>query len=251
VSQHLSGCRERIERAKAHLEALYAERESWEGTAHEYVIEYDANTSWHTFRTKYFQPPPLKLGVIASDYIHQLRATLDNFVCALAELNGTACTEYHYFPTVRDAKDWTGAAGGMLKGLRSDHIGEIDSVQPYKAGYDPDDHPFAALHDLSRFDKHRFLTPTTLGLADSTPEVVARKPGIAVKDVRFKPGTPLEADREFLRVGVEPDDPDPDLNLEGGMSVYISFGQRPINERSLERIGMCVDELVNRPIFES
>jgi hypothetical protein len=251
VAQHLTECRERIERAKAHLEALYAERESSKAGHQEWVIEYDSDTSWHIFRTKYFDPPPLKLGVIASDYIHQLRATLDNFVCALAELNGTPCTRDHAFPTTLKQSDWPGAVSGRLKGLRADHVDEIASVQPYTATYDPVNHPFAALDALSRLDKHRFLTPTPLAFADSTPEIVVRKPGISIKDVRFVPGTPLERDREFLRVRVKPDDPDPDMNLKGHLTVYVSFGQRPINERSLERIGACVEELINRPIFQS
>jgi hypothetical protein len=78
-----------------------------------------------------------------------------------------------------------------------------------------------------------------------------RKPGISLREVRFEAGTPLETNREFLRASVAPDDPDPDFNLPGGLAVYISFGERPINERSLERIGAAVDECISRPIFQS
>ncbi len=251
MSHPLDGCRERFERAKEHFELLDSEWLTWKRAAHEFVVEYDPDSGWHIFRTKYFDPPPLRLGVIASDYLHQLRATLDNLVCALAEMNGVTCGKHHRFPTTLDRANWRSDSGSMLKGLRRDHIAEIATVQPYTASYDPIHHPFAALDALNRLDKHRFLTPTALSFADSTPEVVVGKPGIALKEVLFRPGTPLETDGEFLRVSTEPCDEDPQLQLQSDLGVHISFGERPIRQGNLKRIGMAVNDVISRSIFQS
>lgn len=247
---HLAGCKERVERAREHLKDLYTEWDSWDGTQHEFVVEHELGGGWHSFTTKYFEAPSLRFGVLVSDFLHQLRATLDNLVCALAELNGTPCARNHAFPVALKEADWLSALSGRLNGLRSDHIAAIQSVQPYARATEPLNHPLAGLDELSRLDRHRFLTPTPLYFANGLPEIAARADEVIIQEVQFTPGTPLEVDREFLRVRVEPPDAAPDLNLSGG-SVYLSFGDRPINAESLERIGGLVDELVNRPIFQS
>lgn len=245
----LDDCRARVGRALAHLEALRSERRAWQHTNQEYVTEYEPG-GWHTFRTTYIEPPPPIFALLASDYIHQLRAALDNLVCALAELNGTPCSRQHAFPVIKDAGAWKRAVNSRLLGLRQNHIDEIESVQPFVSDYRPDDHPFAKLDELSRMDKHRFLTPTPIALADPEPKIEVRAPGVRVVQVEFTPGTAISTDTVFLRVKVEPNTSEPDFNLRDAPAFYMSFGDPPINEESLERIGACVDEFVERDAFK-
>lgn len=136
--EHLNECRARVDRALEHLEALRSARANWRGMNIGIADEPVSGSGWIVTRAKYVEPPPLQFGIFASDYIHQLRAALDNLVCALAKLNGAPVTRAHAFPTTHERKDWKGAVNGRLKGLRQDHVDEIESVQPFTLGADAD-----------------------------------------------------------------------------------------------------------------
>lgn len=247
--EHLIDCMRRLDRALEHLEGFRAAKRDWQASALEYITEAEAGTGWHRFRVKYLEKPPSSFGLLASDYIHQLRSTLDNLVCALAQFNGITPTKDHAFPTVQRSEDWKSAANGRLKGLRQEHIDEIEKVQPFNVSYPPDKHPLAVLDELSRLDKHRLLTPTKVAFAAAQPQVQAQKAGVGIAEIDFQPGQPLSTETIFLRVRVQPDDPDPLLNLVTAPPVYIAFGDRPISEEGFERVGGCVDELIKRPVF--
>lgn len=251
MSNALLGCRARVERAEQYMVELAEKTASWPGVYVSYEPRYDKRTGWHSWYVKHVAEIPVEFGLLASDYIHQLRSALDNLIAYLAVLNGVQVESSHSFPMVAKAKDWKGAAGSQLKGLRADHVQEIRGVQPFEVSYDAALHPLAVLRRLSNRDKHEMVTPTfasNAGLAD----IEITKVGISIAGVETTEGHPIVANTDMLRVRTEPADPIPGFVIkDDGPGIYISFGDPPINLEGLDRIGACVYDIVTRPAFES
>src|SRR5947209_8187339 len=53
----------------------------------------DPEPDWHQARLKVRHDPPLRLGLIFGDVIHNLRSALDNLVCQLALLGSGDCAQ--------------------------------------------------------------------------------------------------------------------------------------------------------------
>ncbi|MGO8905512.1 MAG: hypothetical protein ACLQMH_07815 [Solirubrobacteraceae bacterium] len=106
--------------------------------------------------------PPLHLGVIVGDILHNLRCVLDHLVWQLVELNGRKPGEHNQFPIFDTPKAYKEKAGRYLRGVASEHKTLIETFQPYHLDGDPAYHNLAVLRDLSNIDKHRFVHPVVI-----------------------------------------------------------------------------------------
>ncbi len=76
---------QRLERARAHLDALEIEvRVFIESEPFEAVIDHDREQGRYLVRGKLRREPPASLGLIAGDAIHNMRAALDNLMWQFA-----------------------------------------------------------------------------------------------------------------------------------------------------------------------
>ena len=109
--------------------------------------------------------PPLDPthSLVVSDIAHQLRSALDNLVFLLLaahKLDDPKIQQGIYFPITSSSEKFQGPKSALLKaGAPGDLLDEIERIQPF-----PDDatlqrpySPLALLHDINRFDKHRYL----------------------------------------------------------------------------------------------
>jgi len=76
----LRGVEVRLERAREHIDALHHESMMFLmelPPPYGYIIPDEAIDGEYIVRAKVFRPPPLRLGVLAADGAHTLRAALD------------------------------------------------------------------------------------------------------------------------------------------------------------------------------
>jgi hypothetical protein len=98
--------------------------------------------------------PPESLAFLASDFVHNARAALDNIVWALAPRQ--VQRRNPSFPLHEDPLRFQCEALPMLKGLKPGVIQAIEWCQPYHGGgHIRSAHRLLDLNRLWNFDKHR------------------------------------------------------------------------------------------------
>jgi hypothetical protein len=131
-------------------------------------------------------PRLVRASLLASNIVHQLRATLDNLVWQLSWLNRQEPGSQNSFPLRdNDNAQTRRRIGEKLAGLKQEHIDAIKLCQPY---HDPDGHPLKRLEDLWTADKHNVLSVVEFAAA---PVIFAGVPmvvpggGLAYEDGTF------------------------------------------------------------------
>jgi hypothetical protein len=131
-------------------------------------VEYYPEANVHAFRLEP-QLPPIRFGVVASNIIHQLRATLDNLVWQLVIGNGKTPrrgVRGNQFPIsfgLKEDATFADYAASNLRGFKPDQVAAVERLQPYMSPNWPLDktphgmHPLGRLNRLSNADKHQVL----------------------------------------------------------------------------------------------
>jgi hypothetical protein len=99
----LSGVRGKIERADEHLNALYAEMQTFFEPYSNRRIVYDVfDRPWHVIvvRPLLDELPPLRLSIICGDAVHNLRTALDHLVWQLVLTEGNEPGKLNSFPRI-------------------------------------------------------------------------------------------------------------------------------------------------------
>lgn len=180
MSHPLTSAFLKVERARKHLTELDREiRRFVEVNPYRLAIETDPETDQPVvrFRAVEGRPlrPPLRLGLMSGDVIHNLRAALDHVVYQLA-LTGGGSGERSQFPIVEDPDDYGANERRFLVGVVDGQRAIIKGLQPYHvraahlAGTPPvsERDPLALnvylmnLGRLDNIDKHRLLLPSEI-----------------------------------------------------------------------------------------
>jgi hypothetical protein len=124
---------------------------------------FDVRKVWDADRHRYeFVPmlhrsPPLRLGVILGDMVHNLRSALDHLVWQAVLRNGGRPNRSHQFPICDDEKDWNDACNRVLRGLDAVDAEAVRDAQPFNVVMKPA--ALSRLREISNEDKHRVVTP--------------------------------------------------------------------------------------------
>src|SRR5262245_16114607 len=103
-SVKLSGVRAKIERANQHIGDLEARICAFRGeNPYRVVPEADPNSGHRQYIVRVHSTPPLALGLVAGEAVHQLRSSLDHLAWQLVEANGGVPGKNTYFPILKDA----------------------------------------------------------------------------------------------------------------------------------------------------
>ncbi|MBI3595896.1 MAG: hypothetical protein HY203_01935 [Nitrospirae bacterium] len=97
-------------------------------------------------------PPPTTACVLIGEVVYNLRAALDYLVFLLAAIDSGQLQEQTQFPIIDDEKDFSAQIKSRLKGVSSQHVAAIRSLQPFAGCAWTGE-----LRDLSNPDKHRHL----------------------------------------------------------------------------------------------
>jgi hypothetical protein len=144
----------KIERAKEHVGNLAAAISEFHQTE-PYVPfrEDDPNTGALNIRVRIRESPPLRLGAIAGDVIHNLRAALDIlWHTAMPPRPGRVSSG---FPFYNGSQEFENACRGAVKGRFKKAMDILKPIKPYKTG----NNLLWGLHVADIRDKHHGLIP--------------------------------------------------------------------------------------------
>jgi len=220
----IDGIRLKIERAKMHVVELdqrinaFANEKPYEIGAKPHRIPQIRHT---TLYIKSAKPVPEDLSVIIGDVVHNLRSALDHLAWQLVEAGGGSPSKDTFFPICwgsNAAQQYASATGkGEIKRMRTGADKLLLAVQPYMSGDDTLWH----VHELDRFDKHRFLITTGTSFGDWSVETE----GIQVAFEKWT-SIPLVVGHEIINIPTETYNRQPHENFKLGVDV--SFGESEV-----------------------
>ena len=232
MADALDGVRAKLARADEHFDLLEREIDTFLADESKPValsIPYlDPDSGYHLVYAVVEHAPPLRLGVIVGDVIHNVRSALDHLVWQLVLLNGGKPGRDHSFPIADHPNDFAAQAVKRLDGVAPRHRAVIESVQPYHGSGGPENTYLGLLSHLSNVDKHQVVHSTHAVLEDPGERIsarVVRGPGEIVAK-QFRPFGGFEHGAELLRFKVEPLTPDTEVDVDGEVPGGIAIGER-------------------------
>lgn len=234
----LRGVWAKVERADEHLQTLRSEFQAFLDTdPYGAAIEEHPKTGLYVLRSLVDRQPPLRLGVIFGDWLHNLRSALDHLVCRLVETHKKQSGRWNAFPIYtseaefiknvehRPRKDGRGPLEGLSK--VSDAWALIKRAQPYQRGKNARSDPLYVLNYFSNADKHRLLTPTFAwpDPNDFVP-LIHWNPLASLSEMRINPqaGELLKDRAVFATLRFSPTGPHPEVDVHGKLPLLIAFG---------------------------
>lgn len=159
MAHPLESTRLKLARAREHLKQLDSERRAFLDTQpYFYIPHYDFEAGRHEIRARKLADPPMRLGILAGDIIHNYRAALDHLVYEVASLGPRGVAgrgERTQFPVFDLKRDFDSHVATYLKGVPKEAVEVFELLQPYQAG----EQLIASIAQLDDRDKHRVLTP--------------------------------------------------------------------------------------------
>lgn len=167
-------------------------------------------------------PPPPVWSVVLGEVVYGLRSALDHAVYALSGLEGGAPPSGTEFPIFKDESEYLNVRrpGGLWKarGLGTNALAVVESVQPFHHGKDPLRHPLWVLQGLCNADKHRLLN-TTGAVFDLSKFEFSLSGNVRFKAVEVRSEGPVENGTELARWTI-----DATPQSKGQMDMEISIG---------------------------
>lgn len=256
----------RLAQARRRYAALDGEIRVYLGSHRAPVISEVEEDRWNVVRfTDGVEPPPLTLGVILGEVVHNLRAALDNLVFELAGLPAGNRRGQTAWPIAENSDDYLippreGEASmreRMLEGVPEGARQMIDALQPFEPLDDvlaaswggPNDvgekHPLRMLRVLSNADKHRIAHPAAL--LGAAPEITF-PPGLPPGQMEIawaREGEPIKEGVELVRFRHS----DPAVIKVHSIlttRVVIVFGASGVGVGDLDGLIKVVDGVVSR-----
>lgn len=231
---NLEGVHEKLVRAEAHFETLYAECRAFiEREPQPWGISipyYDADSDWYVCLAIINEPAPPRLGVILGDVIHNARSALDHLVWQLVIANGEtprSGSHGNTWPMLSRGDKWSGALAGTVKGMNPKQQALVELAQPYKAGRRAKATSPAIIQALSNTDKHQLVHVTRARMIDPGDAVTFRirnGPGTIVRS-QVRHGGCFEHKVEILRTKVEGRTDETEVWMEGSGPLEVAFGE--------------------------
>jgi hypothetical protein len=257
----LIGPKLKLEWAKRHIDDLKRTvREFHESGPYELVHENDPETGENVYRLRVHKCVPVELSAILGDCVHNLRASLDQLVCALIIANHKTVPEKAGFPIANKKRKLKGFIDEKITGVSVKAERLIHALKPYKSG----NPRLWKLHHLDIIDKHQGILP--VGAAHAVTLVRHTMPGMFIGPdgtLRLSGGgrpmktdwgipsgaqivSPLTDNAEIYRSP-------PGLQEEVQASVQIAFDQSQITQgepviETLEEFARFIDKLLG--VFE-
>ncbi len=251
----LSGCRNKLLRAKEHTDNLHQGlREEIGRQSYGAWAEIDPSTRQPIIKAHIPDGIRVLIGLVAGDVVQNLRAALDYLAWQLVILNGNdPSLTLPQFPIFIDPAKYREQAPHRLAGMSDQAIALIERAQPYHATL-PADHLLWVLHEMSNWDKHRVINIAEFHLVGErvigAVEPAADYSGI----VKYDSTGPLIDGTEVRRLAPLP----PGMKVQFQFALSIRFDDlgpgrgRPVIPL-LEGMGSTVEQtlLTFKPLFDS
>lgn len=243
----LDGAREKVSRAREHVELLDAESTTWV-KEHPYRVtrKYYGKTSHITWRIAQKSAAPLRRwGVVIGDVFHELNSALDHIAWQFALKTRPEPSRDTAFPVCIHDGDWESkGTRKMLHHIGTDERAFIKSKQPYPApdGHEPSTHAFAMLRLLSRIDKHQVINAAVLLPLDTKMTLINIVDPSGFGDFILY-DEPVKQGAKLARLFVEPENSNMDMNVH--LSLYIGFVGPQYRRMDKGRVFTVLDALVH------
>ena len=163
IRPEFASCFLKLGRAEEHFNTIKAELIEWKDRE-PYVVsrQCDAQGSRHSLSVEITHPPPLEhWALIAGDCIHNLRATLDNLIYAIAVKESGADPPPSYdllqFPACVTLNSYSAQQTRRLAKLSTGTQARIERAQPYNRPHPELPPLLSLLSEFDNIDKHRLL----------------------------------------------------------------------------------------------
>lgn len=246
----LDGIQAKLNRAKEHLDAIGAEGEAFlKSQPYSVVGQFEAERHEWVQRFKVREDPPLRLGVLVGDFVHNLRSALDHLVYALTELDGGTPDRWTQFPISKTENDFNSVVSRQIPALSAEHRAKIERAQPYHAADGYELHPLYCIWELSNADKHRVVQPTYAHLGDGQTKPLKKlDPGPSpVKRIIGAPaGTRVQDGTALMVLELWPtEEPPLKVDMGGHIHIDIAFGERAISWEGMPKLAEAVKTVVS------
>lgn len=238
------------DRAGEHLQELVAELEQFiSKDPHSVIWQTDPEAGWHQARFKVRLDPPLRLGLIFGDVIHNLRSALDNLVCQLALLGSGDCRRTQ-FPICSTPADFAHRRNTWLSGVDAEHVDRIESYQPYADRDEAAQRTLKAINTFDNLDKHRAIQPCVMAVnTDPDALAVRREPVEAQFAMEFQWITtdrPLHDGAVIARFHAWSAERQPKVTrLEFDLALRTGFGELGLNLEVVPILHRVVGLIIN------
>jgi hypothetical protein len=177
------------------------------------------------------QQPPLRLGVLMGEFVHNLRSTLDQLVWSLALTQVANPHRRHQFPICSTSPTsweppttWERIAADRLRSVPTDAVERIWRAQPCN-GERPELNALTIVHALSNEDKHRvILRPLSIPKEPNEEhfQVITHN----AEQVRIEAivGAPVEPGMRMFAVDYTPTGARPQVHVEARVPAEVLFG---------------------------
>jgi hypothetical protein len=154
----------RLERASEHIDALRHEaRMFMMAEPQAYGMRTDdkpLESGEYIIRAKVFRPPPPRMGIIAADAAHNLRASLDMIAWQLPKKIGAPAPDddtQTAFPICSDDSAWESrSTKRMIEWIDDDAVGIIKALQPYDRPI-PECYKLQVVQSIDNWAKHKAI----------------------------------------------------------------------------------------------
>ena len=124
---------------------------------HQVSVEVDDSGHGRIVFTRH-REPPVALSLILGEFLHELRAALDNALYAVAIIdsgqNPPPNASALEWPICADEKSWEGHRRRRLAALSTELQDTLHAIQPFQAEH-PSWNCLRILNDMTRIDRHR------------------------------------------------------------------------------------------------
>lgn len=236
----LAGIEEKIKRADVHFEALERETRAFiQSDPHDLVLEPDPQSGEYVVRAYVREEPPLLLGAILGDFVHNLRSALDHLVWQIVLGLGKEPGRWTCFPIYDDSDDFRKEVvrknerdkPSPLRGVNPTTLTIIERMQPYNR-LDNTVHGLAVLRDLSNIDKHQVVHASFVALTDQPPVFDKALP---LAEVRWRTSA-VHDGAELVRLRFQDGVGDNDVKVKARIPVDIRFGEMQIPRKHLPEV---------------
>jgi hypothetical protein len=228
----LTGIALKLLRADTHREELKSLIEAFvDSKPYDFYVQLDQQASAWVIRVKVLEEPPLMLGIIVGDIVHNIRSALDHLACQFVLHSGNKPTTRTAFPLF-DKKPKPGSKAekrwnDITAGMNAEALEYVDHFQPYHTAAKPEPHLLSMLNILWNWDKHHDIH--VVGHAFDGLNIV----GTASMHFAYveRPGfTGLRDGAEVGRFLIDPNKPGGKLQFDiaGGFSMAFENPEKPI-----------------------
>lgn len=166
----LDGCEAKLRGADCHLKDV--ERDIIFALHNPFTIqtEYKADLSKWVFSFTNVTQPPIEIGIVIGDFVHNLRSSLDHLVYQLIKSVRGDHDVRSFFPVFADENDYLNdtRVRKCLAHIPPAYIPKIDALQPYAPGRGGHSDPLWLLRELDDIDKHRTVHVGIIAVRERT-----------------------------------------------------------------------------------